>query len=292
MYRHGLPSALLVLSLILVRCSPDPQLKSKISAEMVLLPAGEFLMGGEKADLEGFDKSTYLNYEAEYPRHRVQFSAFYLDKYEVTNAQYRQFLAHLEKTKDPSFDHPDQPTDHDHLQHYLNDEMKADNQPATGLSWFDAYAFCKWAGKRLPTEAEWEYAARGPGEAYRKYPWGNEAPDAEGIWRANLRPEQGWSADGFRYTAPVGSFPDGVSPFGLMDMAGNAEEWVSDWLDANYYRQTQGAEDPQGPKDGHNKVIKGGSFGTDPVHIRIATRLYGAPWVKSEMQGCRCAKDP
>jgi formylglycine-generating enzyme required for sulfatase activity len=285
---------LLALSLAFcaIACSPEPQIKPEGSTEMLLLPAGEFLMGGERADLEGFDRGTYLNYEAEYPRHRVQLSAFYMDKYEVTNAQYRRFLAHLEESGDTSFDHPDQPAGLDHRQQYVGDEMKADDQPATGLNWFDAYAYCKWVGKRLPTEAEWEYAARGPGEAYRKYPWGNEAPDAEGIWRANLRPPQGWSADGYRYTAPVGSFPDGVSPFGIMDLAGNAEEWVQDWLDPNYYRHTEGAENPPGPQAGRNRVIKGGSFGTDPIHIRIATRLYGAPEVKSEMQGCRCAKDP
>lgn len=291
MYRLGLSSALLVLSLCLAGCSPAPQITGKDGSEMLLIPAGEFTMGGEKADLEGFTKSIYLNYEAEYPRHQVKLSAFYLDKYEVTNAQYRKFLAYLEQHQDKSFNHPDQPADLDHLQHYITEEMKADNQPATGLNWFDAYAYCRWAGKRMPTEAEWEYAARGPGEAYRKYPWGNENPDADGIWRANIHPEQGWSADGFRYTAPVGSFPDGVSPFGIMDMAGNAEEWVHDWLDPFYYRNSQGAENPQGAKEGRNKVIKGGSFGTDPVHIRIATRLYGAPEVKSEMQGCRCAKD-
>lgn len=279
---------LLAGCLALAACGQDAQVKFRDPSEMVLIPAGEFLMGGEKADLEGFDKAMYLNYEAELPRHRVRLDAFYLDKYEVTTAQYRKFLA---SNPGASFDHKDQPPDQDHQQHYLNEEMKAEDQPATGLNWFDAYAYCKWAGKRMPTEAEWEYAARGPAEAYRKYPWGNEGPDADGIWRANLRPQQGWSADGYRYTASVGSFPDGVSPFGIMDMAGNAEEWVHDWLDASYFRNSEGAKNPQGPAQGRNKVLKGGSFGTDPIHLRIATRLYGAPEVKSEMQGCRCAKD-
>jgi len=279
------------VGLCLVQCSPEPVIKARDDSEMVLIPAGEFLMGGQQEDLEGFEKSAYLNYEAERPRHRVKISAFYLDKYEVTNAQYREFLEHLEKTSDTSFDHPDQPADQDHRQHYVEEGHLADRQPAVGLNWFDAYAYCMWAGKRLPTEAEWEYAARGPGEAYRKYPWGNEDPEAEGIWRANFRPERGREADGHRYSAPVGSYPDGVSPFGVMDMAGNAEEWVQDWLDGAYYRRAEGEQDPQGPQDGHNRVIKGGSYNTDRWHIRIATRLYGAPHVKSEMQGCRCAKD-
>ena len=292
MTRLRLTVLLLVLSLGLVHCGRDAQIRSRDTGEMVLIPAGQFLMGGERSDLEGFDKSVYLNYEAEYPRHPVKLSAYYLDKFEVTNAQYAKFLAEVAPNRDPAYDHADQPADQDHQQHYLNEQMKADNQPAAGLNWFDAYAYCKWAGKRLPTEAEWEYAARGPGEVYRKYPWGNEAPGADGIWRANLRPEQGWSADGHHYTAPVGSYPDGVSPFGIMDLAGNAEEWVHDWLDPTYYTNSQAASNPQGPAVGRNRVIKGGSFGTDFTHSRIATRLYGAPEVKSEMQGCRCAKDP
>ena len=219
MSRLAWSSALLLMALYLARCSKEPQHKGTDSAEMVLLPAGEFLMGGEKADLANFEKSVYLNYEAEYPRHQVKLSAFYLDKFEVTNAQYKNFLADLEKSQDTSMNHPNQPADQDHLQRYINDQMLADNQPATGLNWYDAYAYCKWAGKRMPTEAEWEYAARGPGEPYRKYPWGSEEPNADGLWRANMRPEQGWAADGFRYTAPVGSFPDGASPYGILDLA-------------------------------------------------------------------------
>jgi formylglycine-generating enzyme required for sulfatase activity len=249
-------------------------------------------MGGMVEELEGFPNRGHLNYEAERPRHEVQLSAFLIDKYEVTNAHYRRFLEAIKAGGSSAYDHPDQPPDANHLQQYVTPELLADDQPAVGLNWFDAYAYCKWAGKRMPTEAEWEYAARGPGQEYRKYPWGSSDPDADGIWRANYRSERGADADGHRLSAPVGSYPEGISPFGVMDLAGNAEEWVADWLDYNYYRRPEAAKDPQGPAQGHKRVVKGGSYGTDRYHIRIATRLYGDPRDKSELQGCRCARNP
>ena len=286
--------SLLFLCGIFTQCSfePDPVIEAKDGSEMLLIPAGKFLMGGREEDLEGRKQNSgYANYGAERPLHQIEISAFYMDKFEVTNAQYRRFFEHIESTGDTTMNHPVQPKDRGHQQRYVDENVLDDDQPAVGLNWFDAYAYCKWAEKRLPTEAEWEYAARGGGDIYRKYPWGNEEPNAEGIWRANYRSVDGWSKDGQRYSAPVGSYPDGVSPFGIMDMAGNADEWVQDWLDFGYYRKSDGAKDPQGPAGGLNRVIKGGSYGADRYHIRIATRLYGAPHVKTEYQGVRCAKD-
>ncbi len=248
-------------------------------------------MGGMEEDLANFPRKEYLNYLAERPRHTVSISAFYMDKFEITQAQYTRFLDHIEQTGERSMDHPEQPDNLDHRQRYINSEMTAPQQPVVGINWYDAYAYCNWAGKRLPTEAEWEYAARGPGDTYRKYPWGNEAPNEGGISRANIRSTQSPEPDGHRYAAPVGSYPDGASPFGIMDMAGNAEEWVHDWLNFQYYEKTEGAKDPQGPLGGNNKVIKGGSYGSDPYHVRIATRLYGARHPKTELLGIRCAQD-
>lgn len=277
---------------IFTQCSsePAPSIEAKDGSEMLLIPAGEFTMGGRKEDLDGFEKQGYLNYASEGPLHKVSISSFYMDKYEITNAQYAQFLNYIEKTGDHSINHPDQPDNIGHQQQYIDEKLNDPLQPAVGINWFDAYAYCKWAGKRLPTEAEWEYAARGSDDIYRKYPWGNEEPDAEGIWRANYRPLKGADLDGYRHTSPVGSYPDGISPFGIMDMAGNAEEWVHDWLDVGYYGKTDGAKDPQGPLGGRNKVIKGGSYGSDKYHVRIATRLYGAPHPKTELLGIRCAQ--
>ncbi|MDA0335596.1 MAG: SUMF1/EgtB/PvdO family nonheme iron enzyme, partial [bacterium] len=126
----------------------------------------------------------------------------------------------------------------------------------------------------------------------RKYPWGQDKPNADGIWWANYHPQAGAHVDGHRATAPVGSYPDGVSPFGVMDMAGNAEEWVQDWYSVNYYRLTEGAENPPGPLNGDRKVIKGGSYEAPEHQIRIAMRLYGRPYDKGPRLGIRCAMAP
>jgi formylglycine-generating enzyme required for sulfatase activity len=226
---------------------------------MVKIPAGPFIMGSDSGASD------------ERPAHSVHLNGFWIDRHEVSTAEWNAYAQAMN----------------------LPIRSAPDDHPIISVGWPDALAYCQWVGKRLPTEAEWEYAARGGDGIYRKYPWGNEDPDADGIWWANYRPDAGPAADSHRYTAPVGSYPDGVSPFGIMDMAGNAEEWVHDWWGVNYYRLSDGAQDPQGPASGRNgnKVIKGGSFSSDKYHVRIATRLYGAPHVKTEKQGFRCAMD-
>ena len=186
--RLSRPSFILLaaLSFFLLHCAtdPDPQIQTDDGAVMLLIPAGEFGMGAIEDDLADRPNSGYLNYEAERPLHQVRLSAYYLDKHEVTNRQYDLFLQ--AQSKDPgAYDHADRPTDLDHTRLYIDERYLGENQPAVGLSWFDAYAYCKWAGKRLPTEAEWEYAARGGAGVYRNYPWGSQNPDADGIWWAN-----------------------------------------------------------------------------------------------------------
>ncbi|MFH1571856.1 MAG: SUMF1/EgtB/PvdO family nonheme iron enzyme [Gemmatimonadota bacterium] len=285
-------AALVLLALALVQCSrrPEAQIEGRDGQVMLLMPAGEFMMGGTEQDLEGVPGRNYLNFEAERPRHRVSLSAYYLDRTEVTNAQYRRFLKDIEGGDRSRYAHPDQPADADYLQRYVTAELLGDDQPAVGVNWFDAYAYCRWAGKRLPTEAEWEHAARGSGEEYRTYPWGNEPPDGQGIWWANYRPESGADQDGFRSSAPVGAFPDGVSPFGILDLAGNAEEWVQDWYSVNYYRLSDGAQDPPGPAAGTKRVIKGGSYEAPAWHIRTASRFWGRPGDNGPRIGFRCAR--
>jgi sulfatase modifying factor 1 len=290
MARRLLMSLAALAALTLAACGPSATKESTDGSTMILIPAGSFQMGGSEEEVAGQPDSQLLTYHAERPIRTVTLDAFYIDKHEITNAQYAEFLEAAQGSS--QWDHPDQPTDRGHEQRYLTDDLRGADQPAVGINWFDAYAYCQWAGKRLPTEAEWEYAARGA-EGRRVYPWGDAAPDADGIWWANYRPVSGPASDGHRHTAPVGSYPDGVSPFGVMDMAGNAEEWVQDWYSVNYYRHTaEGATNPTGPLTGGKRVIKGGSYEA-PVHqIRVAMRLFGRPQDKGPRLGVRCAQTP
>ncbi len=230
--------------------------------EMVLIPAGAFTMGGGP---EGdFD---------EQPQRVIYLDAYYMDKYEVTNADYQRFAKMLKRPI------PTIPVFEDDV-----NLLKGDKQPVVGVTWIDAFAYCKWASKRLPTEAEWEKAARG--ENGGSYPWGdNYNPKL-----ANGRGEE----DGFKYSAPVGSFEQGRSPYGLYDMAGNVSEWVSDWYDQFYYK-TSPFKNPKGPAEPDiNKVLvyRGGSYNSSPHDLRASKRFGGAHPERGESSvGIRCARD-
>ena len=273
---------------VVLGCGPDPVITADDGSVMILIPEGSFPMGGREEEVSQAPDGHLLTYVAERPVHQVELSAYYLDKHEVTNAQYHRFLE-AASASGAQWDHPDQPESLEHRQRYLNDGLRGESNPAVGLNWYDAYAYCQWAGKRLPTEAEWEYAARG--REYRKYPWGEGHPYSNGIWWANYRPQTGHAEDGHRWTAPVGSYPDGVSPFGILDLSGNAEEWVQDWYSVDYYRRSEG-RNPPGPASGTKKVIKGGSYGSPAHQIRAAMRIFGKPKDKGPRIGFRCAMDP
>ncbi len=230
--------------------------------EMVLIPSGSFTMGGGS---EGdFD---------EQPQRVIYLDAFYMDKYEVTNANYRRFTQML-KRPDPVI-----PVFEDDTALLLGDL-----QPVVGVTWLEAVAYCQWAGNRLPTEAEWEKAARGPDGA--KYPWGD--PFHPKV--VNGRGDE----DGFKYSAPVGSFEEGRSPYGLYDMSGNVSEWVSDWYDQFYYKDAP-FKNPTGPSDpGIIKVLsyRGGSFHNTAHDLRASKRFGGAHPERGESSvGIRCARD-
>jgi formylglycine-generating enzyme required for sulfatase activity len=262
---------------------------------MVFVPAGEFTMGTAGAD--GFPD--------EHPERRVSIGSFYLDRLEVTNRQYAEFVE-AAGHREPVNNNPAVTLWRNHRP--LDEAV---DHPVVNVSWEDARDYCRWAGKRLPTEAEWEKAARGTDG--RRYPWGNEwdiskansasywagrtiefqsGADWEAFWikgeGARLSKERG--INGELLTLPVGSFPDGASPYGALDMAGNASEWVTDWFDPNYYRVAPLA-DPQGPDRGAIKAMRGGSWLKPAMSLRAADRDWGTMDSRPSGTGFRCAKD-
>jgi formylglycine-generating enzyme len=227
--------------------------------EMVEVPEGPFTMGSNEGDPD------------EAPEHPVYVGTFYLDKKEVTQSEYERFVKMTKRGK------PFVPVFEDDIS-----KIQKPNLPAMGMSWADAVAYCKWAGKRLPTEAEWEKAARGEGK--RRYPWGDEFLPG----RANV---DGDEEDGFTYLAPPGSFEAGRSAFGFYDMTGNVAEWVGDTYDEQYYKKAP-YRDPSGPEEGQHKVIRGGSWRETPQNARLTKRFQAKMWRTDSTIGIRCARDP
>ena len=205
----------------------------------------------------------------EQPAHRVLVDAFFMDKYEVTVRQYGVFLQEAGG---------DRPSEWKTMNKTANQ-----NRPVMGVDWADAARYCKWAGKRLPTEAEWEKAARGTDG--RLYPWGNDPPTP---LHANFG-KTGSNDHGS--LAPVGTLENGKSPYGIYDMAGNVWEWVSDWYDDAYYKNSP-PQNPAGPSMGGFKVIRGGSWASGPRNLRSADRYRDPPSFRSlYFPGFRCAKN-
>lgn len=226
-------------------------------ATMVFIPAGKFLMGTDPAVINakyagsGPGLRSMLN--AESPQVSVTVQAFYIDKYEVTNEQFLLF------TKQ-------------HPEYALKTWSGGAENPVSFLTWYAAKAYCSWQYKRLPTEAEWEYAARG-GAGLFEYPWGEAAPDPQ---RAN------YSASKIGGTVPVGSYP--ANGYGLHDMAGNVWEFTADdWADTH--------RSPPSTSPGARKVIRGGSFGADPLQLRVTFRDSHKPDDPVAHVGFRCVRD-
>ncbi|HSL02195.1 MAG TPA: formylglycine-generating enzyme family protein [Nitrospiraceae bacterium] len=241
------------------------KITGKDGAPMVLVAAGEFTMGSN----EGGDD--------EKPVHRVSLNAYYMDKYEVTVGQYAKFLEATGMDAPPKWTTMDEPPHQ--------------KRPVVNVDWSDANTYCEWAGKRLPTEAEWEKAARGTDG--RIYPWGNGPPDR---LRANYGKEK-WN--NHAALVPVGQLEDGKSPYGIYDLAGNVWEWVSDWYDDDYYKNGP-SRNPKGPESGKYKVLRGGSWDLAPEHLRSERRDfntpsspdYNSPSYRNFNSGFRCAKNP
>ena len=221
------------------------QLSSLLSpSSMVLFPIGAFNMGSNRG----------LGDEA--PVHPVAVNAFYIDRHEVSRIAYHEYLRSQNRASESTL------TDPEH--------------PVTQISWNDAEAYCRWLGKRLPTEAEWEYAARG--STGRPYPWGKERPSRT---RARFGGQ-------FKGPIAVDALPQGATPEGLYHMVGNAAEWVQDWWGPYPDGKTK---NPAGPEDGDYKVVRGGSWSQPADELRSTVRAYHNPDRGAAYIGLRCARD-
>jgi len=236
-------------------------------SEMVFVPAGDFPMGcgeGSKITCE----------ENEQPQHKVYLDAFYIDKYEATVSQYRACVLEgvcreSSRTRGPC----------------LYDSPGVDNYPVNCVDWNQAETFCKWAGKRLPTEAEWEKAARGSDG--RAYPWGNAEPSCDYAVYKNSK----GTGCGTKFPRPVGDKPKGASPYGAMDMVGNVWEWTADFYGEEYYAESP-VKNPKGPNAGlrSTRVARGGGWDSPVANVNVMKRRGRMPQWVNRSYGIRCAK--
>jgi formylglycine-generating enzyme required for sulfatase activity len=263
---------LLVSSALAADPAPAPgaggSVKGKDGVPMALIPAGAFLMGSN----DGLPN--------ERPEHTVTVKAFYIDVFEVTAGRYEKYLESGKQAL------PNGSGD--------EDGRATEDRPAVGVTWKDADGYCRWAGKRLPTEAEWEKAARGTDS--RRYPWGQMQPFVDianynrGLWvsEAITLVPVGSGVEGM--SVRHGLKEGGKSPYGLYHMAGNAAEWVHDWYDREYYQQSPAA-DPAGPASGEKRVLRGGSWADLPTALRVTARFSAEPEFEERTIGFRCAMD-
>ena len=284
---------------------PPKVIRGEDGGDMVLVPAGEFLMGSTEAEVNrliedckngGTEAQCKRWFERELPQHRVTLEAFYIDRYEVTNALFEAFVRAMRHRTTAEREGSglvwERAEGHAIRSVPLNgatwrapkgpnsDAAARQHHPVVQISWHDADAYCRWAGKRLPTEAEWEKAARGTDG--RRYPWGDE-------WsRSNVNGAMDLMA---ATTQPVGSYPGGISPYGAYDMSGNALEWVADWLDTTYYGRSPDSN-PHGPEWGRYRVARGGMAANGSKWLRAASRDQTlSPDARTHLIGFRCAKD-
>lgn len=239
----------------------EREITGKDGAPMVLVPAGEFMMGSREDDNSA--------QHDERPAHSVYLDAFYIDQYEVTTSRYARFFRETKRS----------------VPEYWSEQVMQQHgrKPVVGVDWNDATAYCSWAGKRLPTEAEWEKAARGTDQ--RVYPWGNAAPS-----KALANFDRSYDFNDYGALTDIGSFVDGKSPFNAYDMAGNVWEWVADWYDETYYSKRPDRK-PKGPLSGAYRVVRGGFSSVKPFDVRSAGRDRYGPMGRNASLGFRCAQD-
>jgi formylglycine-generating enzyme required for sulfatase activity len=259
---------------------------------MIYVPGDAFQMGRDVNDTDGGSD--------EFPQHVVTLNEFWIDRTEVSVAQFRRFVVETGyeteaeqegwayawtgmewgRVDGANWQHPQGP-----------DSSAQEEHPVVQVSWNDAVAYCEWAGGRLPTEAEWEYAARG--EQATIYPWGDEFDCSRGNFddeteydREVVSAEE--SCDGYVETSPTGHFPTGATWCGALDMAGNVYEWVADWYDENYYVDSP-SQNPVGPETGEYKVLRGGGWSSNQRRVRTTDRNGLAPGDRTALYGFRCA---
>jgi formylglycine-generating enzyme required for sulfatase activity len=254
----------------LVSAAPNPP------EGMVYVHPGTFMMGEES------DRDDAV------PVHKVEIKGFFIDKCEVTVAQFGEFVKATGYVTDAESAGYSRAFDKDNkvslvagatwIHPYGDERIPDPESPVTQVSWHDAVVYCSWAGKRLPTEAEWEYAARNSDG--RLYPWGNQWDEK----RCSNTFDSGMAV------AKVGSFPGGEGPFGTLDQAGNVWEWCQDYYQRDYYAVSP-VKNPLCDTPSGNRVLRGGSFTSHPVHCKSTYRYYSAPEKGYIMVGFRCAKD-
>ena len=277
--------------------TPEPEydtgstvISEKDDMTLVYVPEGDFEMGSDE-------------FRSEQPIHTVYLDAYWIDRTEVTNAMFEKFIqetGHQVETEKEggSFAYIGggdwdylEGADWRHPQGLSSSISGLEDHPVVQVNWNDVAAYCEWAGRRLPTEAEWEKAARGTDG--RTYPWGNQGAAGDLLNFADLNLDADWTEaaidDGYKLSAPVGSYADGASPYGAFDMAGNVWEWVADWYDEDYYSSSPG-ENPQGPSSGEHRLLRGGSWFVSEWNVRSAFRLWYFPGVAPSSKGFRCAR--
>ena len=261
---------------------PSPTATSPpIPLDMIRIPAGDFIQGSSDAEIKaaiqmcaeafgGICPHPRDWFADETPRRTVYLDAFYIDRWEVTNREFAAFAAATGYVTDA------ERKGESKTWRALNTAGR-ESYPVVWMSWNDAAAYCQWAGKRLPTEAEWEKAARGTDG--RIWPWGSN-------WEAG---RANTSDGGAGNVAAVGSYPASASPYGVMDMTGNVWEWVADWYDPFWYASSP-TRNPGGPLSGASRVLRGGSFRNPPWEVRAVHRHSGGPDGYALDHGFRCAR--
>ncbi len=261
----------------------------------VLIPAGVFAMGvASHPDARPTDQ----------PQHLVQLDAYWIDQTPVTNAMFARFVQATsyqteaekvgsgyafdpktldwEEVRGAEWRHPHGPS---------SDVVDTGDHPVVQVTWADANAYCQWAGRRLPTEAEWEKAGRGTDA--RTYPWGDTDVSGNRANFADRNLKVAWSNgsvdDGYAFTAPVTGHPAGASPYGVLGMAGNVWQWLADWYDADYYAKAP-KRNPAGPPSGESRVARGGAWGGAVRDLRAWHRGWAPPGMRADGQGFRCAQ--